>query len=125
MFGFLKAGSFWVWLAIASAALSGTYLLGREAGREKEIERWAGMEQKRMEATAKALMEEQEAQVEFVEQVEPIIQQRIVYRDRIVKEYENIVVSDPDSCLEPTSRVSGYNAIVSEGNVALPALSDE
>jgi len=122
MFSFLKGASFWLWLVIIASALSGTYLLGREAGREKEITRWANVEQKRLEAVAKALVDENKAQANFNEEVEPVIVERIVERTKWRTHIEEVIVNDPapDSCSLSDELLKAYNRAVRQANTGLP-----
>lgn len=122
MLSFLKGASFWLWLAIIASALSGTYLLGREAGREKEITRWASVEQKRLEAVAKALVDENKAQANFNEEVEPVIVERIVERTKWRTHIEKVIVNNPapDSCSLSDELFKAYNRAVRQANTGLP-----
>lgn len=120
-----KTVSFWLIAAFVVAIAGGAYFLGYDQGVSKGMSRIEEYHEKMVKVVTKQMQEEHSRQMDFIQKIEPVIEERIVEREKIVTEYEQVLVDSPDSCVEHPDRVSAYNSLVRKGNSELPARSDE
>lgn len=113
----------WLYIALgASIAGATVWGLGYHRGYAKASQNVTQALLERSERAMEALKKEYEDQLEEARKIEPVIQERIVYRDRWRTRIETVIEEKPTavecSAVDP-DRVQGFNELIREINRGL------
>lgn len=113
----------WLYIALgASVAGVTVWGLGYQRGYSKASQNVTQALLERSERALEALKKEYEDQLEEARKIEPVIQERIVYRDRWRTRIETVIEEKPTavecSAVDP-DRVQGFNEFIREINRGL------
>lgn len=128
-FKLFSSAPMWLYVALgASIAGVAVWGLGCQRGYSKASENVTQAILERSERALEALKKEYEDQLEEARKIEPVIQERIVYRDRWRTKIEQIIQESPtpSECagVDP-ERVQGFNSFIDQINRGVSHLRDE
>jgi hypothetical protein len=118
----------WLYIALGAPVAGATvWGLGYQRGYSKASQNVTQALLERSERALEALKKEYEDQLEEARKIEPVIQERIVYRDRWRTRIETVIEEKPTavecSAVDP-ARVQGFNEFIREINHRLSSLRD-
>lgn len=122
-FKLFSSAPMWLYIALgASVAGVAVWGLGYQQGYSKASENVTQALLERSERALEALKKEYEDQLEEARKIEPVIQERIVYRDRWRTKIETVIEEKPTpvecSAVDPW-RVQSFNEFIREINRGL------
>lgn len=111
-----------MWLLIASLYTTGVATLAYTRGVDKGLDKIGTWQQETVDAITKAMQTEHNRQMVFIEEREPIIEERIVERDKWRTRIEEVVISQPSdvSCNLSDELLDAYNQAVRNVNTDVP-----
>lgn len=125
MWAFLSKYAYFLIALGVLTACGLSYAFGYDRGIDKGIARIEEYHETQAATIVKVMRDEHTRQMKHIEKMEPVIQERIVEREKIVTEYEQVVAAAPDSCVESFDRVHKYNTLIRQGNAQLPSNGNE